>query len=82
MLAHEAAHLWFGCLVEGRWWNDLWLAEAMATYLSVDGLREALGIANAWADFGMSGKASAYLADGLPSTQPVCPRPSTPRPKR
>jgi aminopeptidase N len=71
VLAHEAAHLWFGCLVEGRWWNDLWLAEAMATYLSVDGLREALGIDNAWADFGMSGKASAYQADGLPSAEPV-----------
>lgn len=34
VLAHEVAHLWFGCLVEGRWWDDLWLAEAMATYLS------------------------------------------------
>lgn len=34
VLAHEVAHLWFGCLVEGRWWDDLWLAEALATYLS------------------------------------------------
>jgi aminopeptidase N len=71
VLAHEAAHLWFGCLVEGRWWDDLWLAEAMATFLSVGAVREALGVANAWADFGMSGKASAYQADSLPSTQPV-----------
>ena len=43
VLAHEAAHLWFGCLVEGRWWDDLWLAEALATYLSVDAVGEALG---------------------------------------
>jgi aminopeptidase N len=71
VLAHEAAHLWFGCLVEGRWWDDLWLAEAMATYLSIGAVRDALGVANAWADFGMSNKASAYQADGLPSTQPV-----------
>jgi aminopeptidase N len=71
VLAHEAAHLWFGCLVEGRWWDDLWLAEAMATYLSIDAVREALGVAGAWAEFGMSNKASAYQADGLPSTQPV-----------
>ena len=71
VLAHEAAHLWFGCLVEGRWWDDLWLAEAMATYLSLDAAREALGVANAWAEFGMTGKASAYQADSLPSTQPV-----------
>ncbi len=54
VLAHEAAHLWFGCLVEGRWWDDLWLAEALATYLSVDAASEALGNASAWAEFGMS----------------------------
>ena len=71
VLAHEAAHLWFGCLVEGRWWDDLWLAESLATYLSVDAVRDALGVASAWAEFGISSKASAYLADGLPSTQPV-----------
>ncbi len=71
VLAHEAAHLWFGCLVEGRWWDDLWLAEALATYLSVDAMGEALGIGTAWAEFGMSSKAGAYQADGLPSTQPV-----------
>jgi len=34
-------------------------------------VKEALGVANAWAEFGMSSKAYAYQADGLPSTQPV-----------
>lgn len=71
VLAHEAAHLWFGCLVEARWWGDDWLAEAMATYLSQRALAEDLGLANTWAEFAMSGKASAYLADSLPSTVPV-----------
>jgi aminopeptidase N len=71
VLAHEAAHLWFGCLVEGRWWDDLWLAESLATYLSVDAMDDALGIADAWAEFGISSKAPAYQADSLPSTQPV-----------
>ena len=66
ILAHEAAHLWFGCLVEGRWWDDLWLAEALATYLSIGAVSQARGADAAWAEFGMSGKASAYLADGLP----------------
>src|ERR1019366_10785258 len=32
--AHEVAHLWFGGQVSMRWWEDLWLDEAMATYLS------------------------------------------------
>jgi aminopeptidase N len=71
VLAHEAAHLWFGCLVEGGWWDDLWLAEAMASYLSYAAAASVLGQPNAWAEFGMLGKASAYQADRLPSTQPV-----------
>jgi aminopeptidase N len=71
VLAHEAAHLWFGCLVEGGWWDDLWLAESMASYLAYTAATAVLDQPHAWAEFGMTGKASAYQADGLPSTQPV-----------
>jgi aminopeptidase N len=70
-LAHEAAHLWFGCLVEGRWWDDLWLAEAVATYLSYTAGEEALGLDSPWAEFGMREQAAAYRTDSLPGTQPV-----------
>jgi aminopeptidase N len=59
---HEVAHLWFGSLVSMRWWDDLWLDEAMATYLSN---------AEYWTAFGYRSKASAYQADGLPSSEPV-----------
>jgi len=71
VLAHEAAHFWFGCLVEGRWWDDLWLAEAMATYVSYVAAEQALGLDAVWADFALAGQASAYRADTLPGADPV-----------
>jgi aminopeptidase N len=73
LCAHEAAHLWFGCLVGPRWWDDVWLDEAIATYLSYAALAAITGTSEteAWTEYAYMDKLTAYLADDLPSRVPV-----------
>ncbi|HEX6497436.1 MAG TPA: aminopeptidase N, partial [Micromonosporaceae bacterium] len=70
-ILHEMAHMWFGDLVTMRWWDDLWLNESFATYMSVLCQAEATKWTGSWTTFANLMKAWAYRQDQLPSTHPI-----------
>ncbi|HSU70196.1 MAG TPA: aminopeptidase N [Micrococcaceae bacterium] len=70
-ILHELAHMWFGDLVTMRWWNDLWLNESFAEFMSALAAAENTQYKQAWTTFAMMEKSWAYRQDQLPSTHPI-----------
>jgi len=70
-ILHELAHMWFGDLVTMRWWDDLWLNESFAEYVSTLAAAEATRWTSAWTTFSSLEKSWAYRQDQLPSTHPI-----------
>lgn len=68
---HELAHMWFGDLVTMRWWNDLWLNESFAEYMSHLAAVENTSFESAWTTFASVEKSWAYRQDQLPTTHPI-----------
>ncbi len=68
---HELAHMWFGDLVTMKWWNDLWLNESFAEYVSTLAVAETIQGPAAWTTFNSLEKSWAYRQDQLPSTHPI-----------
>jgi tricorn protease interacting factor F2/3 len=70
-IAHEIAHQWFGDLVTMKWWNDLWLNESFATFMSYKAVNTIYPEFDMWGDFVSSETAMAMAGDSLESTHPI-----------
>jgi len=70
-ILHEMAHMWFGDIVTMRWWDDLWLNESFATFMSVLAQVAATRFKNGWVTFANQYKTGARRQDQLPTTHPI-----------
>lgn len=78
VIAHELAHQWFGNLVTMKWWDDLWLNESFATFMSYKAIGAVFPeweVDNLYLEEVVI---KAFMADGVKATHPISVNVDTP----
>ncbi len=71
LIAHETSHLWFGDLVTMKWFDDVWLKEVFAGYMSDKIVAPDFPDINHDLRFLLSRYPAAYAVDRTRGTNPV-----------
>ena len=71
VVAHELTHQWFGNLVTMQWWNDLWLNESFASWMSYLAVDAQFPEWKVWTQFIGDEQAPALKLDSLQNTHPI-----------
>src|SRR5271165_2536316 len=70
-IAHEVAHQWFGDLVTMKWWDDIWLNESFATFVSYKAMESIFPEWDMMTQYKAGRVSIAYAVDQLSFTHPI-----------
>ncbi|MGP6206626.1 M1 family metallopeptidase [Cuniculiplasma sp. SKW3] len=71
VISHELAHQWFGDLVTMKWWDDLWLNESFATFMSYKALEHKHPEWEIFSEFVTDETERGMTGDSLRNTHPI-----------